>query len=175
MSAKDDKIQQNIAADDNLKTDWKASEQSIMQYFQTQLIIARLQDNICKEIMKTAHGTFQATYKAPLDLEEIQAKNKPAKPVTVAATMLNAEEQEAINAVPALRNSSRNRTTQRARNQNMQCRYCKFFWHMQHDCHKHRATKAPLVDAKGQVDTKTGVSTIGKPMDEIYAIQYNFK
>jgi hypothetical protein len=100
MSAKDNNILQNIAANNKLKAEWEASERSVMQYLQMLLFIARLQDDICKEIMKTTHGTLQATYEAALDLEVIQSENKPAKPITVAAaTTLTTEEQEAINAV----------------------------------------------------------------------------
>jgi len=35
----------------------------MMQYFQTQLFIARLQDDLCKELI-TTYTSFQATYEA---------------------------------------------------------------------------------------------------------------
>ncbi len=73
------------------------------QYFQMWLFIASLQDDTCKELMRTAHGTFQATYEAAVDLEVIQSENKTIKPIIMmaAATTMNREELEAVNALCA--------------------------------------------------------------------------
>jgi hypothetical protein len=83
MATKPDKMPQAVAAMDNHKSDWIATERSMMQHFQTQLFIACIQDKIQKELMKNTYDNFQAMYKAALDLKVIQHKNKMAKPVTV--------------------------------------------------------------------------------------------
>jgi len=123
------------------------------QYLQIQIFNAGLQDNLCKEIMETAHGIFQATYEAALGLEVIQDENKPAKPIIVATTMLTAKEQEPVNAVWAHRTSFQNGTAPHTQNKNIQCQYCKFFRHMQCNCHKHKAARAPPLDTNSQVVT----------------------
>jgi predicted component of type VI protein secretion system len=81
------------------------------QYFQAQLFIAGLQDNIHKELMKSSYKSLQATDKAALDLEIIHKESKAVKPVTVAAftpkaIFLTHEEQEALNAVWACREAT---------------------------------------------------------------------
>jgi hypothetical protein len=62
------------------------------EYLQTHIFNAGLQDNLCKEIMETAHGIFQATYEAALGLDVIQDENKPTKPIIVATTKLTDKE-----------------------------------------------------------------------------------
>ncbi len=97
-------MSQNVDNNNNLNSNWIAVDWSMTQYFQAQLFIAGLQDNIHKELMKSSYKSLQATDKAALDLEIIHKESKAVKPVTVAAftpkaIFLTHEEQEALNAV----------------------------------------------------------------------------
>jgi len=82
-------MSQAVGTNDISKKTWSASEKSLWLYFQIQLFITSLQDQIWEELMKSTYVNFWAA----LDLEVIQKDNKPVKLVTVAAVTSDVQPQ----------------------------------------------------------------------------------
>ncbi len=67
MSGKPNKMPNNISK----KEAWLQTKEILGEYFQMQLFIAGLHDNLCRELMKANKDTSPEVYEAALNLEVI--------------------------------------------------------------------------------------------------------